>query len=198
MVATGALAIVKFRSFSRPFINVSLEASSRPCSQDYVQIGVAAKLSNGSQNTARVGQLEWECRGIAIYPSEAIEQKTDEYFKDDGGNARTEYGNSDFPWNLQQRITKKGLAHRHRAERNQPRQRDIRRAELLHGGADTIVHPNQAQKRHGMDRRHLPRHPTNIVGGDMANPFRRADRHGAPSIRPTPPGVSRDTDAGPN
>ena len=23
---------------------------------------------------------------------------------------RTEYGNSDFPWNLQQRITKKGLA----------------------------------------------------------------------------------------
>ena len=75
VVATGALAIVKFRSFSRPFINVSLEASSRPCSQDYVQIGVAAKLSNGSQNTARVGQLEWECRGIAIYPSEVIEQE---------------------------------------------------------------------------------------------------------------------------
>ena len=109
VLATGVLAAVKFRSFSRPFINVSLEASSRPCSQDDVQIGVAAKLYNGSQNLARVGQLEWECRGIAIYPSEAIEQKTDEYFKDDGGNARTEYGNSDFPWNLQQRITKKGL-----------------------------------------------------------------------------------------
>ena len=110
LAATGILAAVKFRTFSRPFINVSLEASSRPCSQDDVQIGVAAKLSNGSQNLARVGQLEWECRSIATYPHEAIEQKTDEYFKDDGGNARTEYGNSDFPWNLQQRITKKGLA----------------------------------------------------------------------------------------
>ena len=109
VLGTAALATVKFKSFSRPFINVSLEASSRPCSRDHVQIGAAAKLSNGSQNVAKVGQLEWECRGIAIYPSEAIEQKTDEYFKDDGGNARTEYGNSDFPWNLQQRITKKGL-----------------------------------------------------------------------------------------
>ena len=109
VLATGVLAAVKFRSFSRPFINVSLEASSRPCSQDDVQIGVAAKLYNGSQNLARVGQLEWECRGIAIYPSEAIKQKTDEYFQDAGGNARTEYGNSDFPWNVQQRITKKGL-----------------------------------------------------------------------------------------
>ena len=110
VVATGALAIVKFRSFSRPFINVSLEASSRPCSQDYVQIGVAAKLSNGSQNTTRVGQLEWECRGIAIYPSEVIEQKKDEYFQDTSGNSKTEYGNSEFPWNLQQRIIKRGLA----------------------------------------------------------------------------------------
>ena len=109
VLATGALAAVKFRSFSRPFINVSLEASSRPCSQDDVQIGVAAKLSNGSQNLARVGQLEWECRGIATYPPEAIEQKKDEYFQDAGGNSRTEYGNSDFPWNVQQRITKKGL-----------------------------------------------------------------------------------------
>ena len=44
VVATGILAAVKFRTFSHPFINVSLEASSRPCSQDDVQIGVAAKL----------------------------------------------------------------------------------------------------------------------------------------------------------
>ena len=110
VVATGILAAVKFRTFSRPFINVSLEASSRPCSQDDVQIGVAAKLTNGSQNLARVGQLEWECRGIATYPHETIEQKTDEYFHDAGGNSRTEYGNSEFPWNLQQRIIKKGLA----------------------------------------------------------------------------------------
>ena len=109
VVATGILAAVKFRTFSRPFINVSLEASSRRCSQDDVQIGVAAKLTNGSQNLARVGQLEWECRGIATYPPEAIEQKKDEYFKDASGNSRTEYGNSDFPWNLQQRIIKKGL-----------------------------------------------------------------------------------------
>ena len=110
VLATGVLAGVKFRTFSRPFINVSLEASSRPCSQDYVQIGVAAKLSNGSQNVAKVGQLEWECRGIAIYTPEAIDQKKDEYFQADDGNSRTEYGNSDFPWNLQQRIIKKGLA----------------------------------------------------------------------------------------
>ena len=109
LLATGILAAVKFRTFSRPFINVSLEASSRPCSQDYVQIGVAAKLYNGSQNLAKVGQLEWECRSLAIYPPEAIEQKTDEYFQDAGGNSRTEYGNSDFPWNVQQRIIKKGL-----------------------------------------------------------------------------------------
>ena len=110
LAATGILAAVKFRTFSRPFINVSLEASSRSCSEDDVQIGVAAKLSNGSQNLAKVGQLEWECRSIATYPHEAIEQKKDEYFQDAGGNSRTEYGNSDFPWNVQQRITKKGLA----------------------------------------------------------------------------------------
>ena len=110
VMLTGLLAGVKFRSFSRPFINVSLDASSRPCSEDGVQIGVAAKLYNGSQNVARVGQLEWECRGIAIYPPEAIQEKTEEYFRDAGGNSRTEYGNSDFPWNVQQRITKKGLA----------------------------------------------------------------------------------------
>ena len=54
VVATGILAAVKFRTFSRPFINVSLEASSRPCSQDHVQIGVAAKLYNGSQNLAKL------------------------------------------------------------------------------------------------------------------------------------------------
>ena len=110
VVATGILAAVKFRSFSRPFINVRLEASSRPCSQGYVQIGVAAKLYNGSQNLAKVETLEWECRGIAIYPSEAIEQKKVEYFHDAGGNSRTECGNSEFPWNVQQRIIKKGLA----------------------------------------------------------------------------------------
>ena len=109
VVATGILAAVKFRTFSRAFINVTLEASSRPCSQDYVQIGVAAKLYNGSQNLARVAQLEWECRGIGIYPPEAIQQKIDEYFQDAGGNSRTETGNLEFPWNLQQRIIKKGL-----------------------------------------------------------------------------------------
>ncbi len=109
VAATGMLAAVKFRSFSRPFINVSLEASSRPCSQDYVQIGVAAKLYNGSQNLAKVEKLEWECRGIAIYPPEAIEEKKAEYFHDAAGNSRTECGNSEFPWNVQQRIIKKGL-----------------------------------------------------------------------------------------
>ena len=109
VVATGALAIVKFRSFSRAFINVSLEASSRPCSQDHVQIGVTAKLYNGSQNLAKAERLEWECRGIATYASEVIEQKTREYFQDASGNSRTEHGNSEFPWNLQQRIIKKGL-----------------------------------------------------------------------------------------
>ena len=41
--------------------------------------------------------MEWECRGIAIYPPEAIEQKKDEYLQDAGGNSKTEYGNSDFP-----------------------------------------------------------------------------------------------------
>ncbi|MDE0344038.1 MAG: hypothetical protein OXK82_12890 [Deltaproteobacteria bacterium] len=109
VLGTGALAIVKFRSFSRAFINVSLEASSRPSSQDHVQIGVTAKLYNGSQNLAKAEQLEWECRGIATYTSEVIERKTSEYFKDAAGNSRTEFGNSEFPWNLQQRITKKGL-----------------------------------------------------------------------------------------
>ena len=109
VVVTGALAAVKFRSFSRAFINVSLEASSRPCSQDHVQIGVTAKLYNGSQNLAKAERLEWECRGIATYASEVIEQKTVEYFQDADGHSRTESGNSEFPWNLQQRIIKKGL-----------------------------------------------------------------------------------------
>ena len=109
VLGTGALAAVKFRTFSRSFINVSLEASSRPCSEDDVQIGVAAKLYNGSQNVARVGQLDWECRGIATYSAEVIKRKTEEYFGDASGHSRTEYGNTDFPWNVQQRITKKGL-----------------------------------------------------------------------------------------
>ena len=109
VVATGALAAVKFRTFSRPFINVSLQASSRPCSTDHVQIGVTAKLHNGSQNLAKVAQLEWECRGIATYPPDAIKEKMEEYFQESDGRFRTEDGNSEFPWNVQQRITKKGL-----------------------------------------------------------------------------------------
>lgn len=109
VVVTGLLAAVKFRSFSRAFINVSLEASSRPCSQNHVQIGVTAKLYNGSQNLAKAERLEWECRGIATYASEVIEQKTGEYFQDASGHSRTESGNSEFPWNLQQRIIKEGL-----------------------------------------------------------------------------------------
>ena len=109
VMVTGALAIVKFRSFSRAFINVSLDANSRPCSQDHIQIGVTAKLYNGSQNLVKAERLEWECRGIATYASEVIEQKTGDYFQDADGHSRTESGNSEFPWNLQQRITKEGL-----------------------------------------------------------------------------------------
>ena len=109
VAATGILAAVKFRTFSRPFINVSLEASSRSSSPEHIQIGVTARLFNGSQNLARVGRLEWECRGLATYTSSAIEQKVKEYFQGSGGTTRTEIGNSEFPWNVQQRIIKKDL-----------------------------------------------------------------------------------------
>ena len=107
IIAAALLGVVKYRLFrsGRPFITVSLEASSRPCSAEQVQVGVTAKLYNGSKVLAKADTLEWQCRGLATYDDATIDAKITEYFTS-GGDTRSETGNSEFPWNLQQRITK--------------------------------------------------------------------------------------------
>ena len=197
VMVTGALAAVKFRSFARAFINVSLEASSRPCSQDHVQIGVTAKLYNGSQNLAKAERLEWECRGIATYASEVIEQKRGEYFQDAGGYSRTESENSEFPWNLQQRIIKKGLDIAIEPNETSHDSVDVHRASILHGGADTVVHPNQAQERHGMDRRHLPRQRNRRYRRSNGKPIPESGSTRGTFDKANVAGVSGDSDADP-
>lgn len=108
IAAAGLLGIIKYRlfRFGRPFITVSLEVSSRPCSESHTQVGVTAKLYNGSRVLAKADVLEWECRGLATYDDEAVDEKIVEYFCTGGGYARFERGNSEFPWNVQQRIKK--------------------------------------------------------------------------------------------
>lgn len=111
IAAAGLLGIIKYRlfRFGRPFITVTLEVSSRPCSASHTQVGVTGKLYNGSRVLAKADVLEWECRGLATYQDEAIDEKIVEYFDSRGGYSRVETGNSEFPWNVQQRITKTDL-----------------------------------------------------------------------------------------
>ncbi len=110
IVVTAFLGVRKYRlfRFGRPFITVNLEASSRPCSATQMQVGVTAKLYNGSRVLARADVLEWECRGLAIYDDAEIAEKITEYFIS-SGDIRSETGSSEFPWNIQQRIIKNDL-----------------------------------------------------------------------------------------
>lgn len=112
ILAAGAIGIVKFNLFrsGRAFITVNLEASSRPCSSTYMQIGVTARLFNGSRVLATARTLEWECRAVATYDDDLIESKIGEYFSSGDAYQRTESSNSEFPWNVQQRITKTDLS----------------------------------------------------------------------------------------
>ena len=111
ILAAGAIGIVKYRLFrsGRPFITVSLDASSRPCSERHIQVGVTAQLYNGSKVLAEADVLEWECRMLATYDADEIDDKIAEYFSDDGGAYAKTEGNSEFPWHVQQRIEKTGL-----------------------------------------------------------------------------------------
>ena len=111
LMATAFLGIVRYRLFraGRPFITITLEASSRPCSSELTQIGVTAKLYNGSRVLAKAGELEWECRALSLYHQEDVAGKIEEYFSADAEHTRALPGTSEFPWNVQQRITKKEL-----------------------------------------------------------------------------------------
>lgn len=111
LLAAGIFGLVKYRLYraNRPFINISLNASSRPCSPEHIQIGVTASLYNGSRVLAKVDSLEWECRAIAQYNSEDVDEKIVEYFSESDGLAREESSSSEFPWNVQQRIRKTDL-----------------------------------------------------------------------------------------
>ena len=110
-VAAGIIGGIKYRRFrlGREFISITLEASSRPCSDGRIQIGVTAKMHNGSKVLAKATTLEWECRALGTYDDDVIAKKLDEYFNSAGGNARHESGHTEFPWNVQQRIIKRGL-----------------------------------------------------------------------------------------
>ena len=111
LVATAIFGIVRYRLFraGRPFISIALEVSSRPCSSALTQIGVIAKLYNGSRVLAKAEELEWECRALSLYLQEDIEGKIEEYFSADDEHTRACPETSEFPWNVQQRITKRNL-----------------------------------------------------------------------------------------
>lgn len=111
IIAAGALGVLKYRLFrsGRPFLSVTLEATSRPSSPGHVQVGVIAKLHNGSKVLARADVLEWECRDLATYDDATIDEKIAEHFHSADGTARHESGKSEFPWNVRQRITKDRL-----------------------------------------------------------------------------------------
>ena len=111
LVLTAIFGGVRYRLFrsGRPFITIALEVSSRPCSSEFTQIGVIAKLYNGSRVLAKAEELEWECRALSIYPQKDVESKIEEYFSYDVEHTRAHTGASEFPWNVQQRITKKNL-----------------------------------------------------------------------------------------
>ena len=111
VVLTAIFGGVRYRLFrsGRQFIAIALEASSRPCSSELTQIGVIAKLYNGSRVLAKAEELEWECRALSLYSQEDVESKIEEYFSSDVEHTRAHPGTSEFPWNVQQRITKKNL-----------------------------------------------------------------------------------------
>lgn len=111
ILTAGVAGAIRYRLFraGRPFITISLEVSSRPCSATQVQIGAAARLHNGSRVLAEAETLEWECRALATYMPQEIDEKIAEYFPSPGNHIKIEPGNSEFPWNLQQRITKTNL-----------------------------------------------------------------------------------------
>ena len=111
LLATALFGFVRYRLFraGRAFIAITMEASSRPCSPGFVQIGVTAKLYNGSRVLARAEEFEWECRALAFYSQQDVEGKIEEYFSGDEAHTRAYPGTSEFPWNVQQRITKKEL-----------------------------------------------------------------------------------------
>lgn len=110
LLATAAFGFIRYRLFraGRAFIAITMEASSRPCGPGFAQIGVTAKLYNGSRVLARAEELEWECRALAFYSRDDIEGKIREYFSEDS-HTRAYPGTAEFPWNVQQRITKKKL-----------------------------------------------------------------------------------------
>ena len=97
LITAAILGIIKYRIFrtTRPFINITLEASSRAASPDYIQIGVTANLYNGSRVLAKVEELTWICRSIGIYDSEEIRNKMEEHFFRNIGK------HTEFPWNIQ-------------------------------------------------------------------------------------------------
>ena len=111
IIAAGIVATIKYRLFrsGRPFVTVNLAASSRPCSPGHTQIGVTAQLHNGSKVLAKANQLEWECLGLATYSDEQIDAKIGEYFGSQSSGIGHATGNREFPWNVQQRITKTDL-----------------------------------------------------------------------------------------
>ena len=108
---TAFFGVVRYRLFraGRPFITINLEASSRPCSSELTQIGVIAKLYNGSRVLAKAEELEWECRALSLYRQEDAQAKIEEYFSADADHTRAYPGTAEFPWNVQQRITREKL-----------------------------------------------------------------------------------------
>lgn len=75
IAAVGTLAAVKCQLFrrTRPFLNISLDVSSGPCSPEHTHIGVAAELHNASPATAKVDTMLWQCWTLGDYDDAAVE-----------------------------------------------------------------------------------------------------------------------------
>lgn len=108
ILAAALLGVLRYRLYraGRPFITITLRASSRPCSPSHTQIGVTAELHNGSRVLAKADVLVWECLRLAAYNDAEVAEKIAWYFQTDGAYARTVGREPEFPWNLHQRIAK--------------------------------------------------------------------------------------------
>ena len=111
IAVAATLGIFKYKLFrtGRPFITITLTATSRPCSDQHVQVGVTAQLHNGSRVLAKAQTIEWECRAIGMYSDNTISEKRDEYFGGQDAFIREEDEHTEFPWNVQQRIIRNQL-----------------------------------------------------------------------------------------
>ncbi len=89
----------------RPFLSVTLQATSQDYGDEQTQVTATAEMHNPSKAVAHVENIEWTCHGVAPYATDIIEKKVKEYFNQPDGRSRIETEPGEFPWDLLERIT---------------------------------------------------------------------------------------------